>query len=123
MQAWTAPERSVGVVKAKGAGEQLVAGPTKTGRSRVVDLDSGTVAALCAYRAALGLLALDLVRDSGLVLRNLDGTHRHPERCSRRFAGQVVQARKALGEGATAGDPAARPAAHDATCCWPMACR
>ncbi|WP_408609694.1 tyrosine-type recombinase/integrase [Geodermatophilus chilensis] len=29
---------------------------------------------------------------------NLDGTHRHPERFSRRFTGQVLQARKALGE-------------------------
>ncbi len=93
-----AVRRSVGVVKAKGAGERLVEGPTKTGRSRVVDLDSGTVAALRAYRAARGLLALDLVRDSALMLSSLDGTHRHPERFSRRFAGQVAQARKALGE-------------------------
>jgi hypothetical protein len=37
--------------------------------------------------------------DSALVLSNLDGTHRHPERFSRRFAGQVVRARKTLGEG------------------------
>jgi hypothetical protein len=66
--------------------------------SRVADLDAGTVAAPRAYRAARGLLALDLVRDAALVLSNLDGTHRHPERFSRRFAGQVVQARKALGE-------------------------
>ncbi|MGY1640670.1 tyrosine-type recombinase/integrase [Geodermatophilus sp. SYSU D00703] len=75
-------------------------GPTKTGRSRVVDLDWGTVAALRAYRAARGLLALDLVRDSALalVLSNFDGTHRHPERFSRRFSGQLVQARKALRE-------------------------
>jgi integrase len=93
-----AVRRSVGVVKAKGAGEQLVEGPTKTSQSRVVDLDSGTVAALRAYRAARGLLALDLVRDSALVLSNLDGTHRHPERFSRRFVGQVLQARRALGE-------------------------
>jgi integrase-like protein len=85
-------------MKAEGAGERLVEGPTKTGRSRVVDLDAGTVAALRAYRAARGGLALDLVRDSALVLSNLDGTHRHPERFSRRFAGQVAQARKALGE-------------------------
>src|SRR3954463_16348843 len=55
-----AVRRSVGVVKAKGAGERLVEGPTKTGRSRVVDLDAGTVAALRAYRTARGLLALDL---------------------------------------------------------------
>jgi integrase len=93
-----AVRRSVGVVKAKGAGEELVEGPTKTGRSRVVDLDAGTVAVLRAYRAARGSLALDLVRDSALVLGNLDGAHRHPERFSRRFVGQVAQARKALGE-------------------------
>lgn len=93
-----AVRRSVGVVKTKGAGEQLIEGPTKTGQARVVDLDAGTVAALRAYRAARGLLALDLVRDSALVLSDLDGTHRHPERFSRRFAGQVVRARKSLGE-------------------------
>jgi integrase len=93
-----AVRRSVGVVKAKGAGGQVVEGPTKTSRSRVVDLDAGTAAALRAYQAGRGLLALDLVRDSALVLSNLDGTHRHPERFSRRFAGQVAQARKALGE-------------------------
>ncbi|TFV66916.1 UNVERIFIED_ORG: site-specific integrase [Bacillus sp. AZ43] len=93
-----AVRRSIGVVKTKGAGERLVEGPTKTGRARVVDLDAGTVAALRTYRAARGLLGLDLVRDSALVLSNLDGTHRHPERFSRRFTGQVVQARKALGE-------------------------
>jgi hypothetical protein len=59
-----AVRRSVGVVKAKGAGKQLVEGPTKTGRSRVVHLDSGTVAALRVYRAARRLLALDPVPDS-----------------------------------------------------------
>jgi integrase len=67
-------------------------------RWRDVELDAGTVAALRAHRAARGGLALDLVRDSALVLSNLDGTHRHPERFSRRFAGQVLQARKALGD-------------------------
>ncbi len=68
------------------------------GRFRVVDLDAGTVAALRAYRAARGLLALDLVRDSALVLSNLDGSHRHPERFYRRFTGQVAQARPGLGD-------------------------
>jgi hypothetical protein len=38
------------------------------------------------------------VRDSALVLSNLDGTYRPLERCFRRFVSQVVQARKALGE-------------------------
>ncbi len=38
------------------------------------------------------------MRGSALVLSNLDGSCRHPERFSRRFAGQIVQARKAPGE-------------------------
>jgi integrase len=58
--------RSLGVVKAKGVGEQLVEGPTKTGQARVVDIDSDTVAAVRAYRATRGSLALELVRDSAL---------------------------------------------------------
>jgi integrase len=37
------------------------------------------------------------VRDTALVLGELTGGHRHPERFSRRFVGQVAQARKALG--------------------------
>jgi integrase len=82
----------------KGAGERLVEGPTKTGRSRVVDLDPDTVAALRTYRAARGLVALNLVRDSALVLSSLDGTYRHPERFPRPFVGHVAQARRALGE-------------------------
>jgi integrase len=56
------------------------------------------VAALRSYRSARGLLALDLVRDSALVLSQLDGAHRHPKKFSRRFAGQLLRARMTLGE-------------------------
>ena len=90
--------RSLSTVKTKGAGEQLVEGPTKTGQARVVDIDADTIAALRAYRAVRGSLTLDLVRDTAPVLGNLDGTPRHPERYSRRFVDQVAQARRALGE-------------------------
>jgi integrase len=45
-----AVRRSVGVVKTKGCGEQVVEGPTKTGQSRVVDLDASTVATLRSHR-------------------------------------------------------------------------
>ncbi|UOY03952.1 site-specific integrase [Blastococcus sp. PRF04-17] len=90
--------RSLGVVKIKGDGQQLVEGPTKTGQARVVDIDDDTVAALRTYRAIRGSLAPELVRDAALLLANLDGTHRHPERYSRRFVEQVAQARRALGE-------------------------
>ncbi|MGR6964283.1 tyrosine-type recombinase/integrase [Geodermatophilus sp. URMC 61] len=79
-----AVRRSVGVVKAKAAGERLLEEPTGTGRSRGVDLDAGTVTALRAHRAARGLLAPDLVRDAALLLSDLDGSHRHPERSSGR---------------------------------------
>src|SRR4051812_17392443 len=88
-----AVRRSVGVVKDKGKGEQLVEGARKTGQSRVVDLDAGTVAALRAFRALRGSVALDLVRDTALVLGTLDGRHRHPERFSRQFVDHVRQAR------------------------------
>jgi integrase len=90
--------RSLSTVKTKGAGEQLVEGPTKTGQARVVDIDADTIAALRAYRTVRGSLTLDLVRDTAPVLGNLDGTPRHPERYSRRFVDQVAQARRALGE-------------------------
>jgi hypothetical protein len=46
-------------------------------------------------QAVRGLVALDLVRYSALVLRELDGTHRHPKRFSRRLTGHAVQARTA----------------------------
>ncbi len=49
-------------------------------------------------RPATDRPTVDLVRDSALVLSELDVDHRHPERFSRRFAGQVARARKALGE-------------------------
>lgn len=90
--------RSVGVAKSKGAGQQLVEGPTKTGQARVIDIDTDTVAAVRAYRATRELLSPDLVKASGLVLGTLKGAHRHPERYSRRFVEQVAQARRALGE-------------------------
>ena len=93
-----AVRRSVGVIKAPGMGEELVEGPTKTGQSRVVDLDSGTVAALRAYRASREALSAELARATGLVLGSLDAGYQHPERFSRRFKNQVARAQKAVGE-------------------------
>ncbi|WP_346623708.1 hypothetical protein [Blastococcus montanus] len=74
-----AVRRSVGAVKAEGAGEELIEGPTKTGRARVVALHSGSVAH-CAPTGRLAVLAVDLVQDPVLVLSNPDGSDRHPER-------------------------------------------
>ena len=93
-----AVRRSVGVVKTKGAGEQFVEGPTKSGPARVVDLDAGTVAVLRSHRAAMGLVALGLIREDALVLGALSGQYRHPERFSRTFAQRVAQCRRELGD-------------------------
>lgn len=93
-----AVRRSVGVIKRKGEGEMLNEGSTKTGQSRVVDLDEGTVAALRSYRATRGALDLRLIRPTALVLGALDGEYRHPERFSRRFNAHLKRAQKVLGE-------------------------
>jgi len=90
--------RAATVVKHKGAGEELIIGPPKSGRPRTIDLDPATLAALKAHKAAQGTLALALARDDSYVLPNLDGSVRHPERFSRRFVAAVVAARKDLGE-------------------------
>jgi integrase len=55
--------RSVGVVKHKGQGEEIVLGPPKGGRARVVDLDPATLAALKTHKSTQGTLSLALARD------------------------------------------------------------
>jgi hypothetical protein len=73
--------------------------PTQIGRSGAVDSDAGSMAALRAYRAVGGLLGRP--RTSSGTRRSARHPRRDPpapERFSRRFAGQVVPARKALEE-------------------------
>jgi integrase len=74
--------RSVGVVKSKGKGEQVIEGQTKTGRQRSVDLDPQTVAALCGWRLARASLDLRLVRDESLMFAYLEGGYLNPDRFS-----------------------------------------
>ena len=115
--------RSVGMVKHKGAGEELVEGPTKTGQARVVDIDADTVEALRGYRATRERLMPSLVRDSALVLVNLEGTCRHPERYPRRFVEQVAQARRTLGEDQLPRIGCTTCATRTRRCPWPPANR
>lgn len=89
--------RSVGVVKTKGAGQEIVLGAPKSGKARVIDIDSATLATLKARRAARGLLTLSFARDDAYVLGTLAGEVRHPERFSRAFADRLRHARAALG--------------------------
>jgi integrase len=90
--------RSATVVKHKGAGEEIIVGPPKSGRPRTIDLDPGTLATLKVHKAAMGTLSLALARDDAYVLANLDGSVRHPERFSRKFVAALIEARKELGE-------------------------
>jgi len=89
--------RSATLVKRKGAGEELIIGPPKSGKARTIDVDPGTLAALKAHKAAQGTLSLALARDDAYVLPNLDGSVRHPERFSRKFVAALIAARRALG--------------------------
>lgn len=91
-------QRALSLIRNKGEHEQLLVGPPKAGRPRVVDLDPGTVAALRSYRASRGAIALSLARDDAYVVGNLDGTPRHPERFSRSFMTRVAAAQRDLGE-------------------------
>jgi integrase len=89
--------RSVGVVKTKGKGEQVIEGPTKTGRQRSVDLDPQTIAALRGWRLARASLDLRLVWDESLMFADFQGGYLNPDRFSRRFTRSLTLARKELG--------------------------
>jgi integrase len=92
--------RSVGLVRAKGEGYQLVEGTTKSGRERVIDLDPQTIAALRGWRLARAGLDLRLAQDDALIFGDIEGKHQHPERFSRRFSEQLARRRRDLGAGA-----------------------
>jgi integrase len=89
--------RSVGLVRTKGQGAEMIEGSTKSGRERVVNLDPLTVAALRSWRAARAGLDLRLARDDALIFGTLDGDHQHPEFFTRRFTRSLAIARRELG--------------------------
>jgi len=92
--------RSVTVVKTKGAGEQIITGPPKSGKARVIDLDPQTLASMRAHRARQASTMLALGRDDAVALGTVQGDLRHPERFSRTFQYRVTAARKSLGDDA-----------------------
>lgn len=79
------------------AGGRIVEGGTKSDRARVVALDSGTVAALRAYRTSRAEIGLWLVRDDSHVISMPDGSPRHPERFSREWQRRVERCRREVG--------------------------
>lgn len=103
-----AVRRSVGVVKVKGQPSQVLEGPTKSSRPRVIDLDPDTVALLKAWRVERGELALQLARHDALIFGTLEGEHLHPERFSARFVEKLDQCRRKV-----EGEPPPRIRLHD----------
>lgn len=92
--------RSVGLVRTKGQGAELVEGPTKSGRERAVDLDPQMIAALRGWRLTRAGMDLRFARDDALMFGDIEGRHQHPERFSRRFSEALGRCRRQLGENA-----------------------
>lgn len=92
--------RAVSLIRNKGVVGQIVVGPPKSGKPRVVDVDEQTLATLRTYRALRGSLSLTLARPDAYVLGRLDGAPRQPEHFSRSFQTQLATARLELGEDA-----------------------
>lgn len=69
---------------------------TKSGRSRVIDLDEPTVALLRSWRALRGTIALSLARPDAYVFGNLDGEVRSPNEVGRRWTRRVAAAQLVL---------------------------
>jgi len=90
--------RSARVIKVKGQPGQILEGPTKTGKPRVVDVDPGTVAVLRGWKRDRGALALSLARDDALIFGNLEGKIRHPETFSKMFTKTVARCRRDIGD-------------------------
>lgn len=71
-------------------------GTSRSGRARVVDIDSETVKVLKAWKAQRGQV-LAFVRPDAVVIGTLDGGPRNPMSVSEMFTRRVAKARKALG--------------------------
>ena len=94
--------RSVGIVRNAGDAAEVHEGDTKSGKSRVVDLDDD-VAVLKAWRRDRGPMALELVTPDSLVFGDIEGAHRNPEHVTRQFGRDIERCRKALGTAAPRG--------------------
>jgi integrase len=90
--------RNATLVRVKGQGAEVVTGPPKTGKPRVVDIDPATMSVLKAHKASRGTAHLALAKDDALVFGDdLAGEVRHPERFSRLFVQTVARCRRELG--------------------------
>lgn len=87
--------RSVTTIKSKGEKQYLAEGPTKSGRTRVVDIDEQTANRLRWFRVyRAGNLAIKLVNPEMVVFGDEEGTWRLPESFSRTFRQQLARFRR-----------------------------
>ncbi|GAB3535386.1 site-specific integrase [Arthrobacter tecti] len=87
--------RTVGVIK--DGTTRLVEGPTKTGRSRTVNIGVDDVVMLRKWKADRGTVGLGLVRQSAHVFGKLDGSASNPDAVADAFVRQVAAAQVHLG--------------------------
>lgn len=71
---------------------------TKTGRTRVVDIDRATFDVLKSWKSVRGSLSLDLARGDSYVFGNVSGEMRSPNEIGARWSYRIAKAREVLGE-------------------------
>lgn len=89
--------RAVSLVRNKGSAGEMLIGPPKSGKARVIDIDEQTLAVLRSFRAWRGSIALTLAQSDAYVPGRLNGVPRQPEHFSRSFQAQLALARAELG--------------------------
>lgn len=89
--------RSAGLVRTAGVGAAVVEGLTKSGKPRLVSIDSDALAVLKAHKAERGKAALELARPDSLVFGTIENGWRNPEHTSRQFARDIQRCQAALG--------------------------
>lgn len=95
---------------------------TKSGKSRVIDVDSETIDVLKSLKALRGSLSLDLARADAYLFGDDAGQVINPNRATARWAVRVAAARRALGEDALPAMPMHGLRHSHATSFWLRAC-
>lgn len=102
--------RAVVLIKEHGQGEHMAIKPPKSGKSRVIALDTGTVKLLTDWRRQRAALSLELAAPTAFVFGDLTGQPQHPERLTRQFQRSVAQCRAAQVADAQRASGVGRPA-------------
>lgn len=90
-----AVRRSVSLIKEPGRRE-LVVGPPKSGKERVVNLDPDTVDLLRKWRLERAKMSLQLVRNDAVVFGTIQNAFQDPDHFSQSFDRQVARCRTAV---------------------------